>query len=326
VGLLSLTGCSAMAHTRVWDSSQWHWERGVQQEAKSSQDVAASTAGWGFARRERRPVRIVESSTAENFKSEIERTKEPTLLRGMPVGPCLELWTPEHLMQHGGNKDVSVHVSTNERMDFITKNFKYHTLSFAELVRRAAYGCSNSHSQACVHADSEGTESNSSSSKHKADKGAEESPTTKGVEGNDEVLARAEPEAKAKYGSEKASPFFLQWNEKYYLRSLGEDARKSIANLETDFPDLARSISLPPLFTEEQFFSSVLRIGSAGLHLWTHYDVMDNALIQVTGRKRVVLYPPQDVDCMYMVGDKSSVLDIYITPSMLALLASDMLY
>ena len=37
---------------------------------------------------------------------------------------------------------------------------------------------------------------------------------------------------------------------------------------------------------------------------------MDNVLIQVTGRKRVVLYPPQDVDFLYMVGDKSAVLDI----------------
>jgi hypothetical protein len=31
---------------------------------------------------------------------------------------------------------------------------------------------------------------------------------------------------------------------------------------------------------------------------------------QVRGRKRVVLYPPQDADFMYMQGDKSAVLDI----------------
>jgi hypothetical protein len=30
---------------------------------------------------------------------------------------------------------------------------------------------------------------------------------------------------------------------------------------------------------------------------------------QVRGRKRVVLYPPQDADYMYMQGDKSAVLD-----------------
>ena len=77
-----------------------------------------------------------------------------------------------------------------------------------------------------------------------------------------------------------------------------------------DFPALAQEIHLEELYDAEHFFSSVLRIGSPGIHLWTHYDVMDNVLAQVTGRKRVVLYPPQDADYMYMVGDKSAVLDI----------------
>lgn len=37
---------------------------------------------------------------------------------------------------------------------------------------------------------------------------------------------------------------------------------------------------------------------------------MDNILIQVTGHKRVVLYPPSDLDYLYMKGDKSQVIDI----------------
>ncbi|AWP12714.1 putative tRNA wybutosine-synthesizing protein 5 [Scophthalmus maximus] len=82
----------------------------------------------------------------------------------------------------------------------------------------------------------------------------------------------------------KHSDFFLCEDESYYLRSLGEDVRK--------------------------FFSSVFRISSCGLQLWTHYDVMDNLLAQVTGRKRVVLYSPQDALHLYLSGDKSEVLDI----------------
>ncbi|XP_067843911.1 tRNA wybutosine-synthesizing protein 5 isoform X4 [Heptranchias perlo] len=38
--------------------------------------------------------------------------------------------------------------------------------------------------------------------------------------------------------------------------------------------------------------------------------VMDNLLIQVTGRKRVVLFSPQDAPYLYLTGDKSEVLDI----------------
>jgi hypothetical protein len=36
----------------------------------------------------------------------------------------------------------------------------------------------------------------------------------------------------------------------------------------------------------------VLRLASDDTQLWTHFDVMDNALAQLTGQKRVVLWPP----------------------------------
>ena len=38
--------------------------------------------------------------------------------------------------------------------------------------------------------------------------------------------------------------------------------------------------------------------------------MMDNVLIQVRGRKRVILWPPSDLDCLYMIGDKSLVIDV----------------
>lgn len=37
---------------------------------------------------------------------------------------------------------------------------------------------------------------------------------------------------------------------------------------------------------------------------------MDNILVQVVGRKRVVLFPPSDSPYLYLVGDKSRVMDI----------------
>lgn len=37
---------------------------------------------------------------------------------------------------------------------------------------------------------------------------------------------------------------------------------------------------------------------------------MDNILIQIRGRKRVILWPPSDIDCMYMTGDKSLVTQV----------------
>lgn len=37
---------------------------------------------------------------------------------------------------------------------------------------------------------------------------------------------------------------------------------------------------------------------------------MDNLLVQVTGKKRVVLFSPRDASYLYLSGDKSQVLDI----------------
>uniref|UniRef100_A0A1A7YEP0 tRNA-yW synthesizing protein 5 n=1 Tax=Iconisemion striatum TaxID=60296 RepID=A0A1A7YEP0_9TELE len=108
----------------------------------------------------------------------------------------------------------------------------------------------------------------------------------------------------------KHTDFFLSENESYYLRSLGEDVRKEPAELNKQFPTLADDFHIPPFFEPDKFFSSVFRISSCGLQLWTHYDVMDNLLAQVTGRKRVVLYSPQDALHLYLSGDKSEVLDI----------------
>ncbi|RUS75567.1 hypothetical protein EGW08_016661 [Elysia chlorotica] len=104
--------------------------------------------------------------------------------------------------------------------------------------------------------------------------------------------------------------FFIDATEKYYLRALGHDPRKDVANISVHFPGLAGDISIPEFFEPSQFFSSVFRIASKGAQIWTHYDVMDNLLIQVTGRKKVVLFPPTDVDFLYMSGDKSRILNV----------------
>lgn len=104
--------------------------------------------------------------------------------------------------------------------------------------------------------------------------------------------------------------FFIAEDEKYYLRSLGNDERKDVSDIKKQYPEISDDIRFPPLFAEDKFFSSVFRISSANMRLWTHYDVMDNMLIQVVGVKKVVLFPPSDFDYMYMNGDKSEVVDV----------------
>ena len=81
----------------------------------------------------------------------------------------------------------------------------------------------------------------------------------------------------------------------YYLRHVGEskNARSGRpALLHEDYPDLAPDFRLPPLFEPDRLFSSVLRVSSARLRVWTHYDVLDNVYVQVVGSKRAVLWAP----------------------------------
>lgn len=106
------------------------------------------------------------------------------------------------------------------------------------------------------------------------------------------------------------SKYFISEYEYYYLRSLGADVRKDVADVKRQFPHLSDDIIFPCFFPEDSFFSSVFRIASEKLQLWTHYDIMDNLLIQVKGKKRVILFPPTDVENLYLQGDKSTITNI----------------
>lgn len=105
--------------------------------------------------------------------------------------------------------------------------------------------------------------------------------------------------------------YFISNTEVYYLRSLGNDSRgREVANLDQHYPELCQDFQVPEFIEPSSIFSTVLRVASNGVQLWTHYDVMDNLLVQVTGRKRAVLFSPEDLLYLYMEGDKSQVIDI----------------
>lgn len=111
--------------------------------------------------------------------------------------------------------------------------------------------------------------------------------------------------------SNQHEDYFLTNTEVYYLRALGTDSRgREVANMENHYPELYQDFLIPQFLEASSIFSSVLRVASKGVQLWTHYDVMDNLLVQVTGKKRAVLYSPEDIPYLYLEGDKSQVVDI----------------
>lgn len=99
----------------------------------------------------------------------------------------------------------------------------------------------------------------------------------------------------------------------FYLRALSSTEKTAkAADFHRDFPGLSGDFRLPKGFfePENRFFSSVLRISSANIRMWTHFDVLDNVYVQIVGRKKVTLWAPDQALNMYLDGDKSKIIDI----------------
>ena len=89
-----------------------------------------------------------------------------------------------------------------------------------------------------------------------------------------------------------------------YYRSQ-HSQRKKPSSLEV--LALSEDFSLPPdLLMPFEIHSTVLRIASTGLCMWLHYDVCDNFLCCIRGRKRVVLFHPDDIGRLYISGSSSA--------------------
>ena len=241
-----------------------------------------------------RRVECPPEANAEWLRTHVFSRREPAVLSGLALGPCHGGWTAERLAAARCTAvAVSVHVCSSPTVDLAghrtpntPRNFVFKTMPFAEAVRRCA--------------------------RASQDKAARAS-----------VAAAAE-------GSDEASPLppLLQPGERYYLRSVGLDPRKDTADFPSLFPELATEAWLlphaaaatdaaagaaaerRPLLDGAAYHSSVLRLASDDTQLWTHFDVMDNALAQLTGHKRVVLWPPSCDADLYVEGSSSRVAHI----------------
>ncbi|PSR79145.1 methyltransferase-like protein [Coniella lustricola] len=104
--------------------------------------------------------------------------------------------------------------------------------------------------------------------------------------------------------------------DRLYLRALSQDAPADrAASLEQDFPSLAADFVIPDHLhiCQDNIHSSILRVSGA-VNMWLHYvpDVQANIYCQISGSKRMVLFPPADVSHLaFAPGASSSSLDIF---------------
>ncbi|VBB83745.1 Putative Leucine carboxyl methyltransferase 2 [Podospora comata] len=99
-----------------------------------------------------------------------------------------------------------------------------------------------------------------------------------------------------------------------YLRALSQEKpTEKPSVLEEDFPTLGGDFMLPEqlALVRENLFSSVLRL-SGPVNMWLHYDVMANVYCQIGGSKRLILFPPSDVEHLsFAPGASSSSIDVF---------------
>ncbi len=99
-----------------------------------------------------------------------------------------------------------------------------------------------------------------------------------------------------------------------YFRSLGENARKDPSSMSESFPKLAAQFLVPDfakdLVVPDSIHSSCLRFSSNNIQMWTHYDINDNILVGLRGRKRLILFHPEEIRHLYADGTASAVLDV----------------
>jgi tRNA wybutosine-synthesizing protein 3 len=221
-------------------------------------------------------VRRMHRPTRAGFADGPASAREPCVLTGLDLGPAPWTWSPEHLASKPGvaSAEVSVHVSASPHLDFVRKNFAFENLAFGEFLNRLR---------------DEGTGTGT---------GPADAKTNENENENE---------------NENAS---RSW---YYLRSIGSNPRKEPAHALAQFPELAEELRVPGdvlwgasvpaarLAEDARYFSAVLRCSSGGTRLWTHYDAMDNALIQLHGEKRVLLFPPRVSAGLYLEGSSSPV-------------------
>jgi tRNA wybutosine-synthesizing protein 4 len=117
----------------------------------------------------------------------------------------------------------------------------------------------------------------------------------------------------------------------WYFRSVGRKPSQTSGDpelLEKAFPGIAADFALPSHMAADvtpRLHQMVLRVNQQGMRLWPHYDVLDNVLCQVVGRKRVVLFAPSEYHKLYMYGSSSRVANVDATDTKrfpLALLAT----
>ena len=70
-------------------------------------------------------IKAYENVCAKTFREQIYPLQKPAVLKGLDLGPCMKKWDVKYLQDVDIDSEVKIHVSKEDKMDFINKNFLY---------------------------------------------------------------------------------------------------------------------------------------------------------------------------------------------------------
>ncbi|ETW27350.1 hypothetical protein PFFCH_05281 [Plasmodium falciparum FCH/4] len=258
--------------------------------------------------------------------------KQPLIISKLQdkIGQCIKIFNSTNIIKHIGDTKVSIHVGNSKFLNNVDKNFRY-TLStlkeFIELISKE----DDKKEPFKIHCTKDKIyiklKKKNKEIKH-SDISSYNNNINKYVEKKNENylcdILKTTLNKKDDYHNEEKDSinnvynnthmYFIHNNKKnlyyYYYRSLGVNQFKDVSNIKKMNSFIRDNFFLPqpiyPPYHLFDFFSSILRIGQTNLFIWLHYDIPDNFLIQIKGRKKILLIPPKYIQYFNIIDSSSS--------------------
>ncbi|ANQ08978.1 Uncharacterized protein PCOAH_00036920 [Plasmodium coatneyi] len=243
----------------------------------------------------------IHSPSSDSFFNDHYVANKPVIITnlGHKIGNCTKTYSNKNVIEHIGNTKVSIHISTSKFLNNINKNFRYKLSSLSNFIQligeedrkksRFSLRYDEGGKEACLLLCKAGEGQHNLPPHH---------PTVEAT--NQERDNQMDHNEHKRIDGEKRY---------YYYRSLGTNQFKDVSNIKKMNHFIRDSFFLPaqiyPPHDEFEFFSSVLRIGQTNIFIWLHYDIPDNFLIQVKGRKKILLIPPKFIKYFQIVNSSS---------------------
>ncbi|KEG00266.1 conserved Plasmodium protein, unknown function [Plasmodium vinckei vinckei] len=264
------------------------------------------------------------------FYDNYYKKKEPIIIKNLKnkIGNCIKTFDSDNIINHIGDTKVSIHVSTSKYLNSVNKNFHYSlsTLkNFIQLIhkedqKKKKFSVNYHGNKKHITLTFKGETDKMSGIPPKLDNPIKNcknknlstisiTPNIREDNTNSPLSDTQKINNNSKHqicnnSSDNNTNYY------YYYRSLGINQFKEVSDIKKMNKFIKDNFFLPPeiypSYEKFEFFSSVLRIGQPNIFIWLHYDIPDNFLIQIKGRKKILLIHPKYIKYFNIINSSSS--------------------